>query len=187
MNRAARQQIETADGLHSEKNRLVPTDCTARDAFKEALKTVAPSQGWQPISPKVIPLPAKDKPGLIAIVFPLDSSELKSVCGTVTATVAVLVQDAATIPLSTAEAFAELYELTKSELRVLLAMRPGRSLRQVAERLTISEPTARTHLQHIYAKTGTSKQSELLYLFMRFTPPIESQESQQVPRPMRLQ
>ena len=187
MNRAARQQIETADGLHSEKNRLVPTDCTARDAFKEALKTVAPSQGWQPISPKVIPLPAKDKPGLIAIVFPLDSSELKSVCGTVTATVAVLVQDAATIPLSTAEAFAELYELTKSELRVLLAMRPGRSLRQVAERLTISEPTARTHLQHIYAKTGTSKQSELLYLFMRFTPPIESPESQQVPRQMRLQ
>lgn len=187
MNRAAKQQIETANGLHSEKSRLVPTDCTARDAFKAALKTVAPRQGCQPVSSQVIPLRAKDKPGLIAIILPLDSSELKSVCGTVTATVAVLVQDSATIPLSTAEAFAELYELTKSELRVLLAMRPGGSLRQVAETLTISEPTARTHLQHIYAKTGTSKQSELLYLFMRFTPPIESQESQRLPRPMRLQ
>ena len=177
-NRAAKQQLETANGLHSEKNGLVPTDCTTREAFEAALKTVAPSQGSQRISPKIIPLPAKDKPGLIAIILPLDSSELKSVCRTVTATVAVLVQDSATIPLSTAEAFAELYGLTKSELRVLLAMRPARSVRQVAETLTISEPTARTHLQHIYAKTGTSKQSELLYLFMRFTPPIESQASQ---------
>jgi integral membrane sensor domain MASE1/DNA-binding CsgD family transcriptional regulator len=177
-NRAAKQQLETANGLFSKKNRLVPTDCTTHEAFEAALKTVAPSQGSQRISPKVIPLPAKDKPGLIAIILPLDSSELKSVCRTVTATVAVLVQDSATIPLSTAEAFAELYGLTKSELRVLLAMRPARSVRQVAETLTISEPTARTHLQHIYAKTGTSKQSELLYLFMRFTPPIESQASQ---------
>lgn len=176
-NRAAEQQLETANGLHSEKNRLVPTDCTTREAFEAALKAVAPSQSSQRISPKVIPLPAKDKPGLIAIILPLDSSELKSVCRTVTATVAVLVQDSATIPLSTAEAFAELYGLTKSELRVLLAMRPDRSVRQVAETLTISEPTARTHLQHIYAKTGTSKQSELLCLFMRFTPPIESQAS----------
>jgi integral membrane sensor domain MASE1/DNA-binding CsgD family transcriptional regulator len=186
MNRAAKQQIRTANGLRSEKNRLVPTHCKARDEFYAALKTVAPRQGCQPISPNIVPLPAKYKPGLIAIILPLDSSELKSVCGTVTATVAVLVQDSAAIPLSTAEAFSALYGLTKSELRVLLAMRPARSLKHVAETLTISEPTARTHLQHIYAKTGTSKQSELLDLFMRFTPPIETHEIQQLPHLMRL-
>ena len=187
MNRAAKQQIDTPNGLRSENNQLLPTDRTARDAFKRALKTASPRQGHEHISPKVVPLPAKNSPGLIAIILPLDSSELKSVCGTVTATAAILVQDSAAIPLSTAEAFAELYGLTKSELRVLLAMRPGQSLRQAAETLTISEPTARTHLQHIYAKTGTSKHAELLYLFMRFTPPIESQKSQQLPPPMRPQ
>jgi hypothetical protein len=30
----------------------------------------------------------------------------------------------------------------------------------------------KTHLQHIYGKTGTSKQTELLHLFMSSTPPV---------------
>ena len=30
--------------------------------------------------------------------------------------------------------------------------------------------TARTHLQHIFAKTGTPKQTELLYLLRNSTP-----------------
>jgi DNA-binding CsgD family transcriptional regulator len=40
--------------------------------------------------------------------------------------------------------------------------------------LGIGETTAKTHLQHIYAKTGTSKQTELMHLFMSSTPPIKA-------------
>ena len=70
------------------------------------------------------------------------------------------------------EAFAELYALTGGELRVLLAMAPGLAVKEAAEMLGIGETTAKTHLQHIYAKTGTSKQTELMHLFMSSTPPV---------------
>jgi hypothetical protein len=35
-------------------------------------------------------------------------------------------------------------------------------------------PTAKTHLQHVYGKTGTSKQTELMHLFMSSTPPVKA-------------
>src|SRR5262249_56151533 len=70
------------------------------------------------------------------------------------------------------EAFAELYGLTRSELRVLLAMAPGLCVKEAAEVLGIGENTAKTHLQHIHSKTGTSKQTELIRLFMSATPPV---------------
>ena len=83
-------------------------------------------------------------------------------------------QDRIAMAPSTGEAFAMLHGLTASELRVLLAMAPGLSIKEAAQMLGISENTARTHLQHIYSKTGTSKQSELIHMFMSSTPPVET-------------
>ena len=73
------------------------------------------------------------------------------------------------------EAFAKLYGLTGSELRVLLAVAPGLSVKVAAEILGISDTTAKTHLQHIYAKTNTSKQTQLMHLFMSSTPPVKAE------------
>jgi DNA-binding CsgD family transcriptional regulator len=89
--------------------------------------------------------------------------------------VAIFVQDSIALRPSAGEAFAELYGLTRCELRVLLAMAPGLRVREAAETLGIGETTAKTHLQHIYAKTGTSKCTELMHLFMSSAPPIKSQ------------
>ena len=55
---------------------------------------------------------------------------------------------------------------------MLLTMAPGLSVKEAAEMLGIGENTAKTHLQHIHSKTGTSKQTELMRLFMSATPPI---------------
>jgi DNA-binding NarL/FixJ family response regulator len=87
---------------------------------------------------------------------------------------AIFVQDPIVVPPFLGEAFAKLYGLTGSELRVLLAMAPGLSVKEAAELLGMGDTTARTHLQHIYGKTGTSKQTELLYLFMSSTPPVKA-------------
>ena len=83
------------------------------------------------------------------------------------------------MPPLAAEAFGELYHLTGSELRVLLAMAPGLSVKEAAESLGISESTTKTHLKHIYSKTGASKQTELIRLFMSATPPISSSAPRQ--------
>ena len=87
---------------------------------------------------------------------------------------AIFVQEPMAMPFFGGEAFAELYGLTRSELRVLLAMAPGLSVREAADTLGIGETTAKTHLQHIYSKTNTSKRVELMQLFMSSTPPVKS-------------
>ena len=84
-------------------------------------------------------------------------------------------QDPIMVPPFPGEAFATLYGLTGSELRVLLAVAPGLGVKEAAEMLGISDTTAKTHLQHVHAKTNTSKQTELMHLFMRSTPPVKAE------------
>ncbi len=78
------------------------------------------------------------------------------------------------MPSSAGKAFAELYALTPTELRVLLGITPGLSAKEAAEMLGICETTVKSHLQHIYSKTGTSKRAELTHLLMNSVPPVTS-------------
>ena len=57
---------------------------------------------------------------------------------------------------------------------MLLAMAPGLSVKEAADMLGVGETTAKTHLQHIYAKTGTSKQTQPMHLFRTSTPPVKA-------------
>ena len=67
------------------------------------------------------------------------------------------------------EAFVRRYRLTPSETRVLLAMLGGQTPRQIAETTGVSLPTVRTHLSHLYTKTETTRQADLVGLFARLT------------------
>lgn len=60
-----------------------------------------------------------------------------------------------------------LYTLTAGELRVALALVQGGGRSGVAERLGISETTARSHLSRIFEKTGTTRQAELVALIVQ--------------------
>jgi len=46
--------------------------------------------------------------------------------------------------------------------------------KEAAEMLGISEPTVRTHLQHIFSKTNTLRQADLLRLLQNSTPAIRA-------------
>jgi DNA-binding CsgD family transcriptional regulator len=52
--------------------------------------------------------------------------------------------------------------LTPQELRIARLAKSGSSRREIAERLTLSEATVRTHLQHIYAKLDIHSARELM-------------------------
>ena len=56
--------------------------------------------------------------------------------------------------------------LTRAEARLASTLASGVSLKAAAERLHVSVNTARTHLAHIYDKTGVSRQAELLLVIM---------------------
>jgi len=57
-----------------------------------------------------------------------------------------------------------LYGLTESEAEVALRMMHGADLKQIAEELSVSLTTVRTHLQHVFDKTDTHRQAELVRL-----------------------
>jgi DNA-binding CsgD family transcriptional regulator len=60
------------------------------------------------------------------------------------------------------ELLQELLDLTPAEARLASAIGGGLTLAQTAGRLGITPTTARTHLKRIFAKTGISRQAELI-------------------------
>jgi DNA-binding NarL/FixJ family response regulator len=169
MNLAAERQVDTGNVIRIVNGRLAPVDreasLTLTSVIDEAVRQPADLS-----TSGTIALPGVNNAGLIATILPLACGEQRSGAGMV----AIFVQDPIVTPPLAGEAFAGLYGLTTSELSVLLAMAPGRCVKEAAVTLGISENTVKTHLKHIHSKTGISKQTELLRLFMSATPPVSS-------------
>jgi DNA-binding CsgD family transcriptional regulator len=58
------------------------------------------------------------------------------------------------------------FDLTATEARLAVRLLRGETLEDAAHALGIKISTARTHLAHVFLKTGTSRQSELMRLLL---------------------
>jgi DNA-binding CsgD family transcriptional regulator len=81
----------------------------------------------------------------------------------------VLVKDPGDADNANAELLIDLFGLTRRESEVALAVVAGHGLRAAAQQLGIAVTTARTHLQHVFEKTQTQRQSELTGLVLQIT------------------
>jgi DNA-binding CsgD family transcriptional regulator len=61
----------------------------------------------------------------------------------------------------------QLYGLTPKEATLAAKLAKGKYVEQAAEEMGMKYETARTHLRHIFRKTETSRQTELLLLIAR--------------------
>ncbi len=68
------------------------------------------------------------------------------------------------------EVLVKLYGLTPAETRLIALLGQGCSLEESAATLGIAMPTARTHLQRIFQKTNTTRQSQVVKLVMSALP-----------------
>ena len=57
--------------------------------------------------------------------------------------------------------------LTPAEAEIAAALCEGKSLEEIADERCISKSTARTHLKHVFAKTATKRQGELVAMLLR--------------------
>ena len=73
-----------------------------------------------------------------------------------------------------AAGLSEGYNLTPAETRTLEQITKGGTLLETALALDVSENTVKTHLQNIFSKTGTSRQTELMRLVAELQLPIRS-------------
>ena len=77
--------------------------------------------------------------------------------------------------MPTREALGTIYGLTPAEAEVVQLLAKGLPLDEIAADRGISLNTVRSHLKHIFSKTGTSRQGELLGLVMTDVGSIRSQ------------
>jgi DNA-binding CsgD family transcriptional regulator len=86
--------------------------------------------------------------------------------------VAALFVRPVTASSSCLEVLAKSCQLTASEMRVLDAVIMIGSVGDLADRLGITKATVKTHLNHLFAKTGTRRQSDLIRLATRYASPL---------------
>jgi DNA-binding CsgD family transcriptional regulator len=98
------------------------------------------------------------------MVTPLLAAPRKG--GMSNAVVAIFVADPSARLFAGPEALTELYQLTHSEAELVRLLASGLSLEEAAERRGVSLNTARSHLKHVFAKTDTSRQGELVRLII---------------------
>jgi DNA-binding CsgD family transcriptional regulator len=107
----------------------------------------------------------------VAHVLPLGSGKRRGL-GHADAAAALFVQPAEFNPPSVPEALARTFDLTPTELRVVLATVRYDGAADIAEALDIGEATVRTHLHRIFAKTGTRRQADIVKLVAGFASPL---------------
>ena len=111
-----------------------------------------------------MPLKARNEERYVAHVLPLTSGSRRKAGVSYAAAATVFVQKAALDLPSPPEAVGKEFQPTPAELRVLFAIVEVGGAPEVAEVLGLSEPTVKTHLRHLFEKTGTRRQAELVKL-----------------------
>ncbi|ETW21639.1 DNA-binding protein [Mycobacterium gastri 'Wayne'] len=85
-------------------------------------------------------------------------------------TALVLIIDPEDEPEPPAALLRRLYHLTKAEADVALQMVHGADAKQISDELSVSVTTVRTHLQHVFEKTDTHRQVELVRVLLGLRP-----------------
>ncbi|MDD5307823.1 MAG: helix-turn-helix transcriptional regulator [Deltaproteobacteria bacterium] len=88
----------------------------------------------------------------------------------------VFVTDPSRVATGVSERLIAAYGLTRAEARVAALLAEGSSPTEIAERLAVTGETVKTHLKHIFGKTGARRQSELIALINRPLTCLQEQE-----------
>jgi DNA-binding CsgD family transcriptional regulator len=78
---------------------------------------------------------------------------------------------------TSAEILQLLFELTRAESRLAIALLDGKSLHEAAELIGVARETVRSQIKSIFQKTGTQRQGELIRLLSQL-PATVSAESE---------
>jgi DNA-binding CsgD family transcriptional regulator len=159
-NRTAEALLAEADGIRTEKSTLRASEAADTAQFRRLIATAAErSDAAGGVMTIQRPVPRRR---LNALVAPLTIESAWFMGGGPVAIVFVADPDSA--PSTAQDELRNLYRLTAAEAAVAMAISRGAGLQAAADELQISLSTARTHLQHVFEKTETRRQAELVRL-----------------------
>ncbi|MCC7253579.1 LuxR C-terminal-related transcriptional regulator [Hyphomicrobium sp.] len=173
VNEAATRYLDDGNALRRIGDQLAVGDpASARDLAQAIAEAASGTTIDIPRSGIVVPLKRRGGGDLAAWVLPLDHGLRQEFGAGFAAKVAVFIRDLGDTSPFPAELFVRRFAITPAECRLLVLLVQGMTVTEAADTLGISLPTARTHLAHLFEKTGTSRQIDLVRLAMRALSPV---------------
>ncbi|BBZ02438.1 LuxR family transcriptional regulator [Mycolicibacterium chitae] len=166
MNSAAERILATGDGLTVRGHTLEATGTTWGGQLQRSIGYACVQQPGDVRRGDAFACrrPSGKRPYIVH-VLPLSFTELNS-----STTALVTVIDTETDPAPPRVLLRRLFGLANAEADVALRVLRGGGLKPISEDLSVSTATLKTHLAHIFDKTGTHRQAELVRLLLAVSP-----------------
>jgi DNA-binding CsgD family transcriptional regulator len=169
-NRSAEEMLRHGTPIRGNGRILGARAALATKELFAAIKLTAQDEAKIGKTGLAVRLTEPDEPPRFAHVLPMNGSELRT-----------RLQPAAVAAVFIAKpegeedgaALAAAFGLTPAETQVLASLMAGRTRAETAAHLGISLATTKTHLIKIFAKTGVTRQAELMRLVSRVMPPTK--------------
>lgn len=163
-NASGQAMLSERDMIELVSGRLVATNRSVNRSLYDMLQATGGGDAAVGTRGVAVSMAARAGDQHIAHVLPLTSGARKKAGVEYSACAAIFVRKAELEPPSAPKVIAQLYGLTPSELRVLLAVFETGGIDDIANVLGVSVPTVKTHLRRLFDKTGTRRQAELVKL-----------------------
>ena len=169
-NSAGNGMLVAGDFLRAMRGQLVFCDRKADALLQQALAAASDGGAGIGVRTAALPLTARDGDHYVAHLLPLTSGARRRAGIAYDATAAVFVRKAALECLPSPDVIADVFNLTPTELRVLLAVVEVGGIPQIATVLGVADSTVKTHVGRLFNKTGTSRQADLVKLVAGYSP-----------------
>jgi len=170
-NPAAETILAADDVLRSVAGRLVARSSAASTALRDTFRD-AGEVALAAASGRKIPLMSHDGSYYVAHVIALPSLLREGAVERTSAVGALFIWKAELDGRSSAGVIDRTFDLTPAELRVLQSIVEVGGVPETAVALGIAETTVKTHLHRVFAKTGVSRQADLVKLAAGFSNPL---------------
>jgi DNA-binding CsgD family transcriptional regulator/PAS domain-containing protein len=161
-NRAAQRLFDSRDGLECKNDKLCAFANHENRSIQQAIQAVLKQRqrGLDDIEVLTLSRPSGAMP-LNLLLRPIPVS-YQSRSGARRPAVAVFIRDPADSPQASHNLLRSLFQLTPTEAEVAMLVMDGQTLDETAEALGVSRNTVRAHLRGVFAKTGATRQAQLV-------------------------
>jgi DNA-binding CsgD family transcriptional regulator len=170
-NTCGQAMLDAEDPLKLVSGVLVAPDSGVQASLSKAFAAAIEGDGAMEAGGMALPLMTSSGRRFIAHVLPLTSGARRDAGSHYSAVAALFIREASVDVPAAISAAALLYGLTPAEERVLRGIIEVGGIPAVATMLGASASTVKTHLEHVFKKTGTSRQAELVRLIAGFDSP----------------
>jgi DNA-binding CsgD family transcriptional regulator len=173
-NAACHVLIDAGDFLSAIRGRIVAREAKVDQTLRELFAAAGAGDAAIGTRGIALPLVARDGSRYVAHVLPLTSGARRLAGIAYSATAALFICRVAAEVRSPPEVIARAYNLTPTELRVLLAIVDVGGVPESAVALGIAESTVKTHLGRLFVKTRARRQADLVKIVTGFASPLIS-------------